>query len=105
MTQQLPPCAQCGERKPIMVVMERAADGSPWQLCSTCWLEGATPYKLGKIPAEYRDDLVVVSTQQGTITTPTGSYTYTETNRLPKDLDPAELSPKAKRAARKKKSA
>jgi len=39
-------CEYCGKARPIMVVMERGR-GEPWQLCSTCYLEGIRPMSFG----------------------------------------------------------
>lgn len=45
-------CEQCGRQRPVMVVMEPGNDGKPWELCSSCYLDGLRPMDWGvKKPA------------------------------------------------------
>jgi hypothetical protein len=43
-------CANCGELRPVMVVMNGGiGDKAPWDLCGRCWIEGRQPMKLGNV--------------------------------------------------------
>lgn len=35
-------CEHCGRTRPVMIVMDQGA-GSPWRLCSNCYLDGLRP--------------------------------------------------------------
>ena len=50
-------CDHCQESKPVMVPMAPGKDGVPWELCSSCWIEGRQPMKLGRFKVtEIADD-------------------------------------------------
>jgi hypothetical protein len=42
-TDDAPPCDDCGRILPVMVAMEPGPDGKPWRRCSVCHNEGLRP--------------------------------------------------------------
>lgn len=36
-------CSDCGDSATVMVEMLPGVDGSPWWLCSACWIIGVKP--------------------------------------------------------------